>query len=141
MTTALDTNVLVALWQADESLSFAAQHALDRARVRGDLTISGPVYAELLAFPGRGPAFLEEFCRDTLIRIDWEFASQDWRDAGRAFQAYASRRRKARQSGGPRRILADFLIGAHASRRGHALLTLDSATYRTAFPALRIVEF
>jgi predicted nucleic acid-binding protein len=141
MTTALDTNVLVALWQADDSLNLGAQHALDHARLRGDLTIAGPVYAELLAFPGRGPAFLEEFCRETLIRIDWEFAAQDWRDAGKAFQAYASRRRKARQAGGPRRILADFLIGAHASRRSHALLTLDGGTYRAAFPTLKILEF
>ena len=39
--------------------------------------------------------------------------TQAWRVAGKAFQKYASRRQK-QQAGRPRRILADFLIGAHA---------------------------
>jgi predicted nucleic acid-binding protein len=140
MTTALDTNVLVALWQSEKSLNLAAQRALDLARVRGDITISAPVYAELLAFPGRTTGFLDDFFRETLIHIDWEFAAQDWRDAGKAFQSYASRRRKSEKGSGPRRILADFLIGAHASRRGHGLLTLDGGIYHSAFPALKILE-
>jgi predicted nucleic acid-binding protein len=37
---------------------------------------------------------------------------------------------------GPRRILADFLIGAHAQKRGYRLLTLDEGFYPTAFPRL-----
>lgn len=141
MTTAVDTNVLVSLWQADESFSLLAQQALDRARVRGDIVICAPVYAELVAFPGRNAAFLEQFFRDTLIRIDWEFVAQDWREAGRAFQTYASRRRNSRKGSAPRRILADFLIGAHASRRGHTLLTLDRGLYSSSFPSLKILEF
>jgi len=51
---------------------------------------------------------------------------------------YAERRRKQRDSG-TRRILADFLIGAHADARGFRLLTLDERIYRTAFPKL-VVE-
>jgi predicted nucleic acid-binding protein len=60
-----------------------------------------------------------------------------WRAAGRAFQEYVTRREKQRVSG-PRRILADFLIGAHAMQNGFQLLTLDNRLYRAAFPRLTI---
>jgi predicted nucleic acid-binding protein len=60
-----------------------------------------------------------------------------WRSAGRAFQSYAERLRKQRDSG-TRRILADFLIGAHALTRGYRLLTLDERLYQAAFPKLTI---
>ena len=62
-----------------------------------------------------------------------------WRAAGRAFQAYAARRKRHRDSG-PRRILADFVIGAHATEKAHRLLTLDDRFYRAAFPRLIIVR-
>jgi predicted nucleic acid-binding protein len=54
-----------------------------------------------------------------------------------AFQAYAERRRRQRDHG-TRRILANFLIGAHAGIRGYRLLSLDERLYRAAFPALKI---
>ena len=62
-----------------------------------------------------------------------------WRAAGRAFQKYTARRRE-KPASGPRRILADFLIGAHASEHGYRLLTLDDHLYRAAFPALTLVR-
>jgi hypothetical protein len=39
---------------------------------------------------------------------------------------------------GARRILADFLIGAHATARDYRLLTMDVHIYRAAFPTLKI---
>lgn len=139
MITAIDTNVVVALWDKEPSLSMAAQSALDRALGRGALIISAPVFAELLACPGRQEAFLDAFLSDTGITIDWDIDESVWRMAGRAFQAYASRRRRQGDSG-PRRILADFLIGAHAFERDCELLTLDDRLYHAAFPRLRIVK-
>src|SRR5207302_3822625 len=59
--------------------------------------------------------------------------------AGRAFQQYVARRRKQLDSG-PRRILADFLIGAHALHHGFRLLTLDDRLYRAAFPRLAVLS-
>ena len=115
MTTAIDTNVIVALWDRDQTLSSAAQSALDRALGRGGLVICAPVFAELMAAPGRSEPFLDSFCEDTGIMVDWHLEETVWRAAGQAFQAYVGRRRKQRESG-PRRILADFLIGAHAWR-------------------------
>lgn len=138
MTTAIDTNVLIALWQPD-STSDEAKTALDRAQSAGSLSICAVVYAELLAAPGRDARFIDGFLRDTSIGVDWEFTREDWRGAGRAFGEFAHRRRKSASH--PRRILADFLIGAHASRRSQTLLSMDLGTFRTAFPELKLSTF
>lgn len=138
MTTAVDTNVIVALWDRDDALSSAAQSALDGALDRSTLTVAAPVFAELMACPGRSETFLDLFFKETGITVDWNLDENVWRTAGRALQLYAARRRRQRDFG-PRRILADFLIGAHALEKGCRLLTLDDRLYRTAFPALKIV--
>ncbi|MGA2219164.1 MAG: PIN domain-containing protein [Terracidiphilus sp.] len=137
MTTAIDTNVVVALWDKDPALSAAAQTALERAFHRGRLVASAPVFAELMAAPGRTEPFVNSFFADTGIVVDWELNEDIWRSAGRAFRAYAARRRRQGQLGA-RRILADFLIGAHASTHGFRLLTLDERLYCAAFPSLTI---
>ncbi len=137
MTTALDTNVIIALWDKDPALSLAAQTALEAAFSRGGLVAAAPVFAELLAAPGRTESFVDSFLEETGIAVDWDLAEPLWRAAGRSFQAYAERRRKQRDSG-TRRILADFLIGAHAFTRGYRLLTLDERLYKTAFPGLTV---
>jgi hypothetical protein len=98
------------------------------------------VYAELLAGPGRTLNFLQEFIENTGISVDWEMDAAIWRAAGLAFQAYAVRRRRHGDPG-PRRILTDFIIGAHAQERGYALLTLDDQMFRTSFPDLKVITF
>jgi|SRR5208282_1598209 len=138
MTTAIDTNVLVALWDAGDALHAVSRKALDAALGQGSLVISGVVYAELLAAPGRTEAFLDLFCEETGIGVEWELEERIWRAAGAAFQGYAARR-KNQKAEEPRRILADFLIGAHALVQGYTLLTLDERMYRAAFPRLGIV--
>jgi predicted nucleic acid-binding protein len=138
MTTSVDTNVIVALWDRDPAVSNAAQKALDDALGRGSLVLSAPVFAELIAAPGRTEEFLNTFCSDTGIRVEFDLDEEIWRLAGQAFQAYASRRRKQRDPG-PRRILADFLIGAHALHRGYRLLTLDGHLYQSAFSSLAVI--
>jgi len=137
MTTAIDTNVIVSLWNEDETQNLAAQEALKEARGRGSLVICGAVYAELLAAPGQAEAFVDRFCEETGIAVEWELGERVWRAAGAAFQSYAGRRRKQKDAG-PRRILADFLIGAHALVNGYKLLTLDGRTYQASFPRLGI---
>jgi hypothetical protein len=100
--------------------------------------VAAPVYAELLTFPSRTEAFLDSFFSETHIVVEWEMDQAIWRTAGRVFQSYAARRRRQRDYA-PRRILADFLIGAHALRRGHRFLTLDSGLYKAAFPRLSVI--
>jgi predicted nucleic acid-binding protein len=131
---------MIALWDKDSALSLAAQNALDAAFNRGTLVAAAPVFAELLAAPGRSETFVGSFFEETGITVDWELPEQIWRSAGRAFQAYAERRRRQRDRGA-RRILADFLIGAHALTNGCRLLTLDDRLYRTVFPKLSIETF
>jgi predicted nucleic acid-binding protein len=137
MTTAIDTNVIIALWDAEDSLHRTARAALDKAFNEGTLVISGAAYAELMAGPGRTEAFVDRFCEETGIAVEWEIGERAWRAAGTAFQGYAGRRRK--QKGvGARRILADFVIGAHALVNGYKLLTLDARIYQASFPKLAI---
>lgn len=123
MTTAIDTNIIVALWDKDDTLNSLAQSALDAALGRGNLVLAAAVFAELMAFPGRSEAFLDSFFKETGIAVDWNLHETVWRAAGRAFQTYAARRKH--RNSGTRRILADFLISAHALEKGYRLLTLD----------------
>jgi predicted nucleic acid-binding protein len=55
--------------------------------------------------------------------------------AGTAFVHYRKRSAKPKE-----RMLADFLIGAHASKQAAALLTRDRGYYRTYFPQLRVID-
>ena len=137
MTVALDTNVLVALWDASDSLHPVARAALEAVSNREALAISGVVYAELIGAPGRTETFVDRFCEEAGIVVEWEMEEKVWRTAGRAFQAYVLRRKKHGRAE-PRRLLADFLIGAHALENGYKLLTLDGGLYKTAFPGLKL---
>jgi predicted nucleic acid-binding protein len=137
MTTAIDTNIFVALWDADLATTSAARTALETSYRRGNLIVAAPVFAELIAAPRRTENFVGAFFADSGIAIDWELGERVWRSAGNAFRSYAERRRKHRDFGA-RRILADFLIGAHAAEHDYQLLTADVRLYRAAFPTLKI---
>ena len=137
MISTVDTNVIVALWDADEHDHLTALDLLDAAASRGGVVICGAVFGELLAGPGRTEEFINNFLEDAEISVDWASNETIWRTAGSAFQKYAARRRRGR-SGEARRILTDFYIGAHALENGYSLLTLDDGIYGAAFPMLRI---
>ena len=138
MTVALDTNVLSALWNDNDTLNRVAAEALQHIRkTEQTMAMCGVVYAELIGAPGRTEAFVDRFCEEAGIAVEWELRERIWRKAGVAFQEYATRRKK--QSGAePRRLLADFLIGAHALENGYKLLTLDGGMYQRAFPGLKL---
>ncbi|RJF71608.1 type II toxin-antitoxin system VapC family toxin [Deinococcus cavernae] len=137
MTLALDTNILSALFRAEAS----AEDVLTvlESRAPGQLVIHGAAFSEFLAAPGIDEETAFAFLRDTGVRADWETDENVWRCAAREFRAYAVRRRG---SGGyqPRRILADFVIGAHALLRAEALLTLDPQHYRLNFSELKVIN-
>jgi predicted nucleic acid-binding protein len=141
MTTfSLDSNVLIALWDDTNALSVPACRCLALARAQGQLVVSTPVYGELMGHPSRSVAEIDTFLSMTDIAIDWDMEQAIWRKAGVAFQGYV-RRRLASTGLLTRRILTDFLIGAHASVRGYALVTLDRRHYETSFPGIRVESF
>jgi hypothetical protein len=136
--TSIDSNVIVALWWQADPLNGTAATMLNRARRLGNLVVSAPVYVELLGDPSRDEAGLDIFLEDTGILVDWTLDEKVWRAAGRANRGYIQRRRYS--SGTlPRRLLTDFLIGAHALVRGYTLLTFDRRLYAAAFPKLAII--
>lgn len=135
MTISIDTNVIAALWSEHHASNAAAVKVLGDLISQERLVVSGAVYGELLAGPLRDEAELDAFLADTGIQIDWAMDEQIWRAAGRAYREYAQRRKKS-GGGSARRILPDFLIGAHALVRGHTVLTLNSEDFATAFPTL-----
>lgn len=132
--TAIDSNVLIGLWNPDDSLNQEAESALQTAMEQGLLVIAAPVYVELRAVPGRDEAVVDSFLARTGIVVDWRLEERIWREAARANNEYVARRRKNFKL--PRRIAADFVIGAHAMMRGYPLLTFDKRTFRSTFPDL-----
>jgi len=137
MRTAIDTNIISALW-SKELLAAEVAKRLGDAKLEGGLVIAAPVYAELLAYPNASVSFVNDFLADTDVAIDFEFQPAAWLEAGRRFANYAKRRR---QSAGerPRRLLADFMIGSHALIQTDRLMTLDPTRYRQDFPELRLI--
>ena len=138
MTTAIDTNVIAALWDERREIHMPARRALDHADEHGQMVMSGSVYAELVAAPERSAAMVDAFLDETGITVEWETGEAVWRGAAIAFRGYVARRRKSHGTL-PRRILADFIIGAHAESHGYALLTLDQRLYQASFPNLRVI--
>ena len=131
MTTALDTNILSAVF-GNEATAEALARMLFETRRSGPLVICGATYAELLGNPHLPESVLERALTRASVGVDWTLDEPIWRAAGNAFKSYAARRRSA---GGslPRRLLADFILGAHA------LMTLDPQHYRPSFPDLKLV--
>jgi predicted nucleic acid-binding protein len=138
VTTAIDSNILIALWNEDDALNTEAAQALQAAAGRGALVIAAPVYVELRTLPDRDERAIDGFLRITGIDVDWRLEEKIWREAAKASHEYATRRRGERHSKLPRRIAGDFIIGAHAMVRDYSLLTLDRRTFRIAFPSLHL---
>jgi predicted nucleic acid-binding protein len=134
---AVDSTVIIDLIGGTADTAERAKGALWNERQLGGVSICPPVYAECLAYPGWRVSDLDRLLDDTGIAVDWNISRGTWLDAALAFGAYAVRRRKSKQSH-PRRILADFIIGAHAETAG-GLITRKEADFRTAFPKLRLV--
>jgi hypothetical protein len=139
MTTSIDSNVISALWNDNDPLNAEAVRTLGNLRTHEKLVVSGIVYSELMAGPLRDEASLDLFFADTGMEIDWAMDEETWREAGRAYSGY-TKRRKGSGGDDSRRILADFLIGAHALVRGFSLLTIDYRHYEAAFPTLSIIR-
>ena len=136
MRTAIDTNILSALW-AGEATATAVKSLLDAAAERGGLVICPVVYVELRASPRATPSYVDGFLDETGTLVDWNFDKVIWQLAAERYERYGIRKRKQKM-GEPKRLIADFIVGAHALLRADVLLTLDSGRYCRDFPELSL---
>ena len=137
MKTALDSNIISALFSIEPTHSTLTSK-LGELSTEGPLVICGVVFAECHAIPNITAEILQEFLHDTGVAVDTKTSFEDYAAIGHVFGTYANRRR---QSGGgePKRLLADFIVGAHAEHNCDRLFTLDSSRYETGFPRLVLV--
>jgi hypothetical protein len=111
---------------------------LAEARRDGALLISPFVFAELFAYPSMTEALVRRFLDTTGVVVDLRLDERVWTESGLRFARYAARCRQSFGQG-PRRVLADFLVGAHALVQADRLLTLDPKVYQQDFPEVRLM--
>lgn len=133
MTTAVDSSVLLDVLGADRRFGEKSRDALRAAYDRGALVACDVVWAEVRAhFPS------DEACEAALGLLGLRFeplsreaalvAGRLWRESRRAIQ------------GARGRVVADFLIGAHALVQAETLLTRDRGFYQRYFRGLRVID-
>jgi hypothetical protein len=132
MITAIDTNVLIDVLADDKRYARQSLAAIEAADQAGALVICEIVLAEIALYFKR----LDEMMAllDSLKIQREPLGEAACFLAGQTFLSYR------RQKGPRKRILADFLIAAHAQLRCTQLLTRDRGFYRSHFPKLKIID-
>lgn len=76
-------------------------------------------------------AAIDTWLQTQQIDVIWDMPETIWESAGMAFGRYAKLRRGGQVS---RRIVADFLIAAHAEHHQLEMLTFDDTVFNSVFP-------
>lgn len=129
MVTAVDSSVLLDVLVDDEDHAIRSQSALKQAHADGSLIICETVLAEI------GPALDANQLADFLADWGLTFVPSSVESAvlaGKMFRTYMER------GGAQKRVVADFLIGAHAQVHAARLLARDRGFYRDYFKGLKL---
>jgi len=135
MRTAVDSSVLLDVLTGDSAHADASERVLRQAAAEGALVVCECVLAEIAPAFAEGASEIEEFLADWEL----EFVPSTRRSAliaGEMFKAHLARRRGTRS----RRVVADFLIGAHALESADRLLARDRGYYRDYFSMLTVLR-
>ena len=128
MITAVDSNILLDIFIPDEFHFSESKERLTDACKQGTVIVSKIVYAEIV------PSFENQESLDRALKGLGVIFSLN--DSSIAYEA-GLRWKRYREAGGPRdRIIADFLIGAHALISADSFLTRDRGFFATYFPEL-----
>lgn len=132
MISALDTSVILDVLVGNNAYSDPSMQAIRKARSQGKLIVCECVVAEV--FPT-----LESEQEVAELMLDWQIhfvplSLESTILAGRHFCTYLDR------GGSQKRVLADFLIGAHARIHAGRLIARDRGYLRDYFEDLQLVD-
>ena len=133
--TSVDTNIIFSLLNRRDRNHQLARRAMEEMAQRDVMVIAPIVYAELMASSDR-EAILR-FLDRAGINVLWELPREVWNQAGIAFGRYATERQQGHL---PRRLIADFVIAAHAEYHSLSVLTFDTTVYHAVYQQLDVIE-
>ena len=128
---AVDSSVLIDVLTADEHFGPSSAAALSNAMAVDDVVVCEAVVAEVQLMLDTTSNIME-----TLNTLGIRFLAINEPAAVRA----GVMNRRFRDRGGKReRIVADFLIGAHALLQCNALITRDAGFFRDYYKGLKVI--